>query len=391
MGFKLWSYINKLMLDSAATVLTSKGISNMIDTIKSLGVFKNDSIFCAIDNVGSRDSQNVIRWTIKDSKNRGYRLFISEYYCVEDIFLSFKELAQWLRVTDEEDKNSLKFICGSIYLKNNYFYNLTLRMKYPKARNREQLASYVLTNLSYKYSKQFRVSKGKLGKCWVEDCESQEQYPFYCKKNKCFIYKQQMRGNNCTCAKDKIETLWSKSILCYEHINIEGLKSYVKEVTKVVELYNKINLAPKGTQWVMYNDAFFDSKVSAKDLTKQDLKLMDDIEHINIIDKENGLLMSSTGVIRMDDISTGLKTLLNIRWIKRHSNLISTKIGIDITECGTNVLDYVFDEVKDGSIIVLLRHLGILGLRDRYFRINGAKQVRTIESLYRALMKAGSK
>ena len=39
-------------------------------------------------------------------------------------------------------------------------------------------------------------------------------------------------------------------------------------------------------------------------------------------------------------ISTGLKTLLTIRLLKKHN---INNVGVDITGCGSNIIEYIFE------------------------------------------------
>lgn len=150
----------------------------------------------------------------------------------------------------------------------------------------------------------------------------------------------------------------------------------------MIKLYTDTKYAPKDLKWVFRNDATFDSNIVAKKLDKKDLQLMFDLEGLTLIDKQNNLFKSSTGVITIDRISTGLKTLLNIRMLKKQHE---THYGVDITECGSNILDFVFEEVLDGNIPVLLRHWDILSLKDRYMKVNGTQELRTMKKLYSLL------
>lgn len=109
---------------------------------------------------------------------------------------------------------------------------------------------------------------------------------------------------------------------------------------------------------------------------------MYEIENLELYDAENNIFKSPTGLITIESISTGLKTLLNIRWLKRQK---LNNYGINITECGPNVLDYVFEEVSDGSLLVLLNHWDILTCKDRYVEVNGKQRVKTMNNLFNIL------
>lgn len=152
----------------------------------------------------------------------------------------------------------------------------------------------------------------------------------------------------------------------------------------MIKLYSDFKFAPDDIEWLRFNDAFFNSKITANMLTDKDLSIMYEIEGLTLLSKEDSLFKSRTGIIPITNISTSLKTLLNIRWLKRQSNL-SEKYGVDITECGSNVLDYVFDEITDGSVPVVLRHWDVLGLKNRYIEVNDSTRVKSMNKLYNLL------
>lgn len=153
----------------------------------------------------------------------------------------------------------------------------------------------------------------------------------------------------------------------------------------MIKLYTDTKFAPSNIKWVMVNDAFFDANISVKKLNKKDKELMNTIEGIRTLDNNYDAVISRTGIITINDISTGLKTLLNIRFLKRNIERVNKPFGVNITECGKNVLDYVFEEVKDGSMFVLLSHFDVLGLKNRYIEVNGNKRVKTMDALFELL------
>lgn len=150
----------------------------------------------------------------------------------------------------------------------------------------------------------------------------------------------------------------------------------------MIKLYTDIKYASDNIEWIYSNDALFNSKINANQLNSKDLQLMNEIEGLTLNDKTNSLFNSPTGMITIDNISTGLKTLLNIRWLKRQGLI---NYGVNITECGPNILDYVFEEVSDGSICVLLNHWDVLSCKDRYIEVNGTQRVKTMKNLFNLL------
>ena len=108
------------------------------------------------------------------------------------------------------------------------------------------------------------------------------------------------------------------------------------------------------------------------------------LEGVELVDKKSNLFKSKDGVFPLNFISTGLKTLLIVRHLKKDNK---KGIGVDITECGPNILDSLFEEITDGSIPVVLRHTDIFDLKDRIVSVNDTFPVRTMSNLFDRIME----
>jgi len=150
----------------------------------------------------------------------------------------------------------------------------------------------------------------------------------------------------------------------------------------MINIYTKYECIPKTKNFVKYNDAFFDAYINADCLDTQDKALLFDLEQVTVLDAKTDLCQGNYGLMQLKDISTGLKTLINLRYIKKQQ---ITDVCLNITECGKNYLEYVFDELNDSGISGVLQHCDILGLRDRCFWINDTQKVRTIKALHHCI------
>lgn len=130
-------------------------------------------------------------------------------------------------------------------------------------------------------------------------------------------------------------------------------------------------------------DSSFNSVMSRKKLDNRDLEIMKEIEGLEPI-KNSLLFKSNLGVTDIRHISTGLKTVLLIRYLNKYHS--DKSYCINITECGTNVLNYVFEEAsKNPNIFLVLKHVMVLGLKDKEIKINNSRVVRTSRTLLSAL------
>lgn len=137
-------------------------------------------------------------------------------------------------------------------------------------------------------------------------------------------------------------------------------------------------------KWIQNIDPYFDNHFTASKLSQSDLNIMKKLEGVELVDKKASLFKSKDGVFPLYFISTGLKTLLIVRHLKRNKK---EGIGVDITECGPNILDSLFEEITDGSIPVILRHTDIFDLKDRVVSVNDTSSVRTISNLFDKLIE----
>lgn len=139
-------------------------------------------------------------------------------------------------------------------------------------------------------------------------------------------------------------------------------------------------------KWIVFVDNFFDSKITASKLSKADWNLMRKLENIELVDKEKNMVRTDGSPFPLIHISTGLKTLLTIRLLKRNN---ISNVGVDITGCGSNIIDYIFEEITDGDIPVVLRHTDLWELEhNRIVSVNDKRVVRTISDLVAAIIGA---
>lgn len=141
----------------------------------------------------------------------------------------------------------------------------------------------------------------------------------------------------------------------------------------------------KDTEWIIFVDDFFDKNITANKLSKTDLNLMKKLENVELVDVEENTVSADGTPFPLTYISTGLKTLLTIRYLKRnHINM-----GVDITGCGANIIEYIFEEINDGSIPVVLRHSDLWDLKnDHSVSVNDKQVVNTTSDLITAIIEA---
>ena len=102
------------------------------------------------------------------------------------------------------------------------------------------------------------------------------------------------------------------------------------------------------------NEAFFDRFISAKNIDKVGRRYLKQIDGANIENDETGLITTPLGSTILENISTGAKTVLNVLYLQKNNK----DIAVDVTECGANALDAVFELMDgyNGAVKVVLGH-----------------------------------
>jgi len=192
MGKQVWSKCNVCFFKSIANIKTTNGIDNYVSEIDKIPLNFGDLVFLAFDNIGSLKIYDILDYVSYDSSQRGYTFVYSTYYCIEETFLSFSYLDLWLGL-DELQYSKYRCVWQTIYtaIKNNYDYSLYTEIKnvFGIDKNREQLASTILTKLTQARNRGFSITKSSLGKCWREDCNVGKSVQ-YCKANRCYLLNE---------------------------------------------------------------------------------------------------------------------------------------------------------------------------------------------------------
>ena len=124
------------------------------------------------------------------------------------------------------------------------------------------------------------------------------------------------------------------------------------------------------------NDIFFDEYVKSSEFEDIDREVLDKVDGAVVIDTEIDTVKTKRGVCRLNDISTGCKTVLNYLYLCR--NREHRYKALDITYCGANALEELFNvmEKKQYSIDLILMHKDeVFKCSNRDYFIDGRKQI----------------
>ena len=96
----------------------------------------------------------------------------------------------------------------------------------------------------------------------------------------------------------------------------------------------------KDNEIIIDNDSFFNNNVSAKSLSENSIKVMEEVDHAKLLDQNIGKIETPYGITGIQDLSTGCKTILNCIFLQENQKVYPTVIGIvlehedEIYECG---------------------------------------------------------
>jgi len=94
-GFVFWESVNRLLLDGYFDVVDHSagrgGLKKKIENL--LPLEQGDVILVAIDNIPK--SHAIIQSIRKLQKEHGINLSFTNYWCIEEVLVSFTDLAKW--------------------------------------------------------------------------------------------------------------------------------------------------------------------------------------------------------------------------------------------------------------------------------------------------------
>lgn len=126
------------------------------------------------------------------AKRNGVSVTLLNYYCFEEVMLTFSKLAMWACYSPRSPLNLepiQEYLVGCISNDIDYFENPSPELKdfirLMNSKNREYLCSHLLGHLTHKTG--FRVTKSELGECWrCNCCDNESAWAKHkCKMHEC--------------------------------------------------------------------------------------------------------------------------------------------------------------------------------------------------------------
>jgi len=144
----------------------------------------------------------------------------------------------------------------------------------------------------------------------------------------------------------------------------------------------------KNNEILYDNDAVFEVHTSRLQLDEADKELMMKYDDAQIIGENERLgipVQTRYGVTHINNLSTGLKTLLNLR----HMKTLPQYKAIDITEAGENVLLDIFEHATELGVPVILGHTYIPKFTHLQVQVDDGEVVADESSLQQIIWTKG--
>lgn len=145
----------------------------------------------------------------------------------------------------------------------------------------------------------------------------------------------------------------------------------------MIKLYTSKKYFEK--EGITHIDAYFDNTVVRSDFTEQEEKFINKFEHAEFIDETEELLKGRFGLYTLNKISSGVKTLIVLSLISR--GVIEAPSYLNVTECGNNILGYVFLLADKIELPLILNHTELYGVNNYNFIVNDKYKVNDIVEL----------
>jgi hypothetical protein len=158
----------------------------------------------------------------------------------------------------------------------------------------------------------------------------------------------------------------------------------------MVKIYTNIKYIPDNiTDVITDNTRFFRTEVNIKGILEKEISndclyCMEKIDGVKELDYKTGSIITPFGATSIGNLSTGCHTALNILSISNRKK----PLGVDITLCGANALNVIFELFQDKfEVSMILRHWDLTGCNNGEFLINNTERAGSFIKLAALLAK----
>lgn len=213
-GYQFWSSVAEEFCGKDVEITTSYGCKGLISKVSELGIKRGDCLILCYDyatNVELKRALNIIEEMQKDI---GFKTIKTNYTCFEQMFLTFDRLVEFVgnncdstKISELANKIACEKIDGDTFdrLINTEYSGLV-----KTDCTLEQSYSDLLTKITSMSKRRLRVTKSKVGDCWLKECNDIDMYDYsvHCK--------------NCIYNKEKCNSRRNKLRYFEKHSNLNG-------------------------------------------------------------------------------------------------------------------------------------------------------------------------
>lgn len=228
-GLSFWkmffeTYVKEYQIITLEKNAGNLTLENQLDAALQEAV-KDDVVFIAFDKVFSTsgfDTGDFLNIAKEKCIRKGVSLFVTKYYCFEEIYLSYPELEDMIRKDGKKTEfaDVAQYIYSKIQNDEDYFNSdepaikVIVNQRKDALKNREHFADAALYSLTRTIRNgYFTIDKSKkngLNKCWTMACDdirqrTRKDMTYTC--NNCAFSKKECAS------KDKLDDLCERSCL----------------------------------------------------------------------------------------------------------------------------------------------------------------------------------
>lgn len=179
--------ISSIFKNVSCDIRSTKGNTNYNNYLNSIlkMLKRGDSLLLAFDNIGSKKGFNPSEIILKAKTaclGVGAKLWVTKYYCFEELYLSYTE---FINMCEHFSKNSkrleellptLKYVNSCILEQKEYFdrnnplVDCVIKMFDKAGGNKENFCSTLLENSTRELKGIVTIKKNSFGICWLHSC-----------------------------------------------------------------------------------------------------------------------------------------------------------------------------------------------------------------------------
>jgi hypothetical protein len=151
------------------------GVRNMATALRNARIKEGEMVLLVFDMAAAAQAQQLVEVMVSYVKRFSCDFYVTQYYCFEEMMLSYSSLAEFGQCKDGVILKLLKLARAEIqvstrhgaYFEDEAFDNFK---RENNTRNREHLAKQLLAAATISSGERFKITQRVFGDCWLTDC-----------------------------------------------------------------------------------------------------------------------------------------------------------------------------------------------------------------------------